>query len=48
MSSNACGGRRTCTSHARSKDAPATPMALADAMSLLPFVIRTLLAHLVC
>lgn len=33
--------------HARSKDAPATPMALADAISLLPFVIRTLLAHLV-
>jgi hypothetical protein len=33
--------------HARSKDAPTIPMALADAMSLLPFVIRTLLAHLV-
>ena len=33
--------------HARSNDAPATPMALADAMSLLPSVIRTLLAHLV-
>ncbi|HUB49154.1 MAG TPA: recombinase family protein, partial [Acetobacteraceae bacterium] len=32
--------------HARSNDAPTTPMALADAMSLLPSVIRTLLAHL--
>jgi hypothetical protein len=33
--------------HARSKDPPPNPMALADAMSLLPFVIRTLLIHLV-
>lgn len=33
--------------HARSKDPPAIPMTLAEAMSLLPFVIRTLLADLV-
>ncbi len=33
--------------HAVRKDAPANPMALADAMSLLPSFIRTLLAHLV-
>ena len=33
--------------HARSKDPPTIPIPLAEAMSLLPFVIRSLLAHLV-
>ena len=33
--------------HARSNDPPTIPMTLAEAMSLLPFAIRTLLAHLV-
>jgi len=33
--------------HARCKDPPTIPMTLAEAMSLLPFVIRSLLTHLV-
>ena len=32
--------------HARTKDPPTTPMTLAEATSLLPFVVRTLLFHL--